>query len=81
MFRRSWIGKNLSKIIAFIILLSVSLLFLLPLVYGVLGSVRTYNDLTGHPESLFPTSPAAFTWDGYKEHLSKKQYVESQANQ
>ncbi len=81
MFRRSWIGKNLSKIIAFIILLSVSLLFLLPLVYGVLGSVRTYNDLTGHPESLFPTSPAAFTWDGYKELFSKTHYVESHANE
>ncbi len=81
MFRRSWIGKNLSKIIAFVILLCVSLIFLLPLVYGVLGSVRTYTDLSGRPESLFPTSPAAFTWDGYKELFSKTKFVESHANE
>lgn len=81
MFRRSWIGKNLSKIIAFVILLCVSFIFLLPLVYGVLGSVRTYTDLSGRPESLFPTSPAAFTWDGYKELFSKTKFVESHANE
>lgn len=59
----------------------MSFIFLLPLVYGVLGSVRTYTDLSGRPESLFPTSPAAFTWDGYKELFSKTKFVESHANE
>lgn len=81
MFRRSWIGRNLSKIISFVVLLAVSLLFLVPLIYGVFGSVRTYNDLTGHPESLFPTSASAFTWDGYKELFTKTKYVGSHANE
>lgn len=81
MSKRSWLGKNATKIIAFVILLAVSVLFLLPLVYGVFGSVRTYNDLSGHPESLFPTSVSAFTWDGYRELFSKTQYVSTNANE
>ncbi len=78
---RSWIGKNLGKIIAFVVLLAISLLFLLPLIYGVFGSVRTYNDLSGNASSIFPTSFSAFTWDGYRELFSSTKYVSTNANE
>lgn len=78
---RTWIGKNLGKIIAFVVLLAISLLFLLPLIYGVFGSVRTYNDLSGNASSIFPTSFSAFTWDGYRELFSRTKYVSTNANE
>lgn len=78
---RTWLGKNATKIIAFVILLAVSLLFLLPLVYGLFGSVRTYNDLSDNAASIFPTSSAAFTWDGYRELFSKTKFVSTNANE
>lgn len=81
MRKRSWFGKNLNKIIAFTVLLAVSLLFLIPLLYGVFGSVRSYYDIMGHSDSLFPSEWSAFTWDGYKELFSKTEYVATHANE
>ncbi|MDE6401795.1 MAG: carbohydrate ABC transporter permease [Clostridiales bacterium] len=78
---RSCIGNNIGKTLEFVLLLIISLLFLLPLIYGVFGSVRTYNDLSGNADSIFPTSISAFTWDGYRELFSRTKYVSTNANE
>ena len=74
MQKNSWLGKNKTKLIAFIILLIVSILYLLPLIYGVFGSFRTYRDLMYHAESFLPSNWDAFTLDGYKELFLKETY-------
>lgn len=81
MHKRSWIGKNLSKIIAFVSLCVICFIFLLPIVYGVFGSFRTYDDLATYPDSIFPTSLNAFTFDGYKELFSKTKFIPERANE
>lgn len=81
MQKNSWLGKNKTKLIAFIILLIVSILYLLPLIYGVFGSFRTYRDLMYHAESFLPSNWDAFTLDGYKELFAKTEFIPEQANE
>lgn len=81
MQKRSWIIKNLSKIIAFIILLIVSIIALIPIIWGVFGSFRTYDDFYSHSSSFFPSSIDAFTFDGYLELFSHTNYNPSHANE
>ncbi len=79
MKKNSWLGKNLGKLIAFIVLLLVSLLMLTPIVWGILGSFRHYRDFQSNSSQFFP-SWDAFTFDGYQELFSKTTYVEGQGN-
>lgn len=74
-------GKKVSKIIAFILLTLVSVLMLLPLIWGVASSFRDSNDIFAHPEKFFPSDWDAFTLDGYKELFSKTEYVSTHANE
>ena len=74
-------GKKVSKILAFVILLLVSVIFLLPLLWGLFGSFRSHDDFYLHPESFFPSNISAFTFDGYAELFSKTEYVSSEANE
>lgn len=80
MKKNSWLGRNLGKTIAFVVLLSVSILMLTPIIWGVLGSFRNWRDFQTHSSSFFP-SWDAFTFDGYKELFSKTQKIESHANE
>ncbi len=74
-------GKKVSKIIAFTLLLLISVLMLLPLVWGVAGSFRDSSDVFAHPEKFFPSDWDAFTLDGYMELFSKTEYVSTHANE
>lgn len=74
-------GKIINKTIAFVILLAVSLLFITPLIYGLLGSFRKYDDFMNNASSFWPSNWAAFTFDGYLELFSKTQYVPENANE
>jgi multiple sugar transport system permease protein len=69
------------KIFAFIVLFIVSALFILPLLYGLIGSFRTYNDVLAHPDRFFPSNWDAFTWDGYSELFSKTVYDSATQNE
>lgn len=81
MKKATWLGKNLNKIIAFLILLFVSFLFLTPIIWGVFGSFRKPTDFQNHPASFLPSSWDAFTFDGYKELFSKTKYYEGKGNE
>ncbi len=74
-------GKKTSKAVSFVVLLIISLVMLLPLLWGVAGSFRTSGDFFSHPESFFPSNWDAFTLDGYKELFSKTEFISSQANE
>lgn len=74
-------GKKGTKIIAFIFLSLISFIFVLPLVYGVVSSFRSYSDILNHTGNFFPSSWSAFTWDGYTELFSKTQYVATNQNE
>lgn len=81
MRRDTWLGRNAGKLIAFLILLLVSVLMLLPIIWGVFGSFRDYNDFNLHASSFFPSNWDAFTFDGYSELFSKTEFIPSQANE
>lgn len=74
-------GKRATKVIAFVILALVSLLFVLPLLYGVISSFRSYSDILTNTDKFFPSSWSAFTLDGYKELFSKTNYDPSKSNE
>ena len=80
MKRNTWLGKNLGKCIAFTLLLIVSILFLIPIVWGVFGSFRHYSDFQSNSSGFFP-SWDAFTLDGYRELFSKTEFVEGYGNE
>lgn len=81
MRRDTWLGRNAGKLIAFLILLLVSVLMLLPIIWGVFGSFRDYNDFNLHASSFFPSNWDAFTFDGYAELFSKTEFIPSKANE
>jgi len=81
MKKNSWISRNLSKIIAFSILLLVSILFLIPIIWGVFGSFRDSNDFFTNSSSFFPSNWAAFTLDGYKDLFSHTKFDSAHANE
>lgn len=54
------------KIISFIVLALVSLIWIIPLLYMLGTSFKTDTELQLHPESLFPTSPDAWTIKHYE---------------
>ncbi|HIU45185.1 MAG TPA: carbohydrate ABC transporter permease [Candidatus Enteromonas pullicola] len=81
MRRDTWLGRNAGKLIAFLILLLVSVLMLLPIIWGVFGSFRDYNDFNLHASSFLPSNWDAFTFDGYAELFSKTEFIPSQANE
>lgn len=81
MKKRSWIGRNKTKLFAFIVLTIISTIFVLPLLYGVLGSFRSYSDFSSNPSSFFPSNWDAFTLDGYKELFSKTHFIKENANE
>ncbi len=74
-------GKRIVKIVAFIALLLVCILMLLPIAWGVFGSFRDSGDFTSHPSSFLPSNWAAFTFDGYAELFSKTKYVAARSNE
>lgn len=74
-------GKKVGKAVSFCILLIVSLLFLLPLIWGVVGSFRQSSDFFGNPDKFFPSSWDKFTLDGYSELFSKTKFVPTAANE
>ena len=81
MSRSSVNGKKTGKIIAFVILLLASVLFLFPIIWGLIGSFRLSSDFYNHPESIFPSSWDAFTLNGYKELFSRTQFNSARANE
>lgn len=74
-------GKRTTKIIAFIILVLVCFIMLLPIIWGVFGSVRKSADFASNPKSFFPSSWDAFTFDGYIELFSKTQFDPARSNE
>lgn len=74
-------GKRVTKVVAFIILAIVSLLFVLPLIYGIFSSFRSYSDILTNTDKFFPSSWDAFTLDGYAELFSKTEYVATNSNE
>ena len=74
-------GKKIIRIVAFIVLLLICILMLLPIIWGVLGSFRDSGDFTSHPKSFLPSNWAAFTFDGYKELFSKTEFVATRSNE
>lgn len=74
-------GKRISKVIAFIVLLLVSIIMLLPIVWGVFGSFRDAADFASNPGSFLPSKWDAFTLDGYAELFSKTQYDPARSNE
>ena len=81
MKKRSWLGKNLPKIIAFVLLTVICFFYLVPLIYGVFGSFRSYSDFQDNPGSLFPSSWDAFTLDGFKELFAKTELIPGRENE
>jgi len=81
MSQRSWLGRNLNKIIAFTILLIVSVLFMLPIIWGFIGSFRAASDFNLFPDNFFPSNWSAFTFDGYRQLFSKTEFIQSNANE
>ena len=74
-------GNKISKTLAFIALLVISALMLLPIIWGAIGSFRESSDFFNNPEKFFPSKWDAFTLDGYKELFSKTEYVSTNANE
>lgn len=74
-------GKKVSKALSFFILVAVSVLMIIPLVWGVAGSFRTSNDVLANPEKFFPSDWDAFTFDGYKELFSKAEFNSTTPNE
>lgn len=74
-------GKTKIKIIAFVVLLIVSLLYLTPIIYGFLSSFRSYKDIMNNPGSFFPTDWTQITLDGYAELFSKTKFDSATANE
>ena len=81
MKKRSLIGKKCVRVLIFVILLLVSLLMLMPLIWGLFGSFRHYSDFLDAPGSFFPSRWDAFTLDGYKELFSKTEFVKERSNE
>ena len=81
MKKRSWLGKNLPKIIAFVLLTVICFFYLVPLIYGVFGSFRSYSDFQDNPGSLLPSSRDAFTLDGFKELFAKTELIPGRENE
>lgn len=81
MARNSPNGKKAGKIVAFVVLLLVSLVMVLPLIWGVAGSFRQGSDFLNHPDSFLPSGWSEFTLDGYAELFSKTEYVAAEANE
>ena len=74
-------GKTSTKVVAFVLLLIVSTVMLLPIIWGVFGSFRNYSDFFSHPESFFPSNWDAFTFDGYRELFMKTELIPSHSNE
>ncbi len=74
-------GKKIGKVIAFFALLFVSLLMLLPILWGVMGSFRESSDFFSNPDKFFPSGWDRFTFEGYKELFSKTEFVATNANE
>lgn len=81
MKKRSLIGKKCVRVLIFVILLLVSLLMLMPLIWGLFGSFRHYSDFLDAPGSFFPSRWDAFTLDGYKELFSKTEFIKERSNE
>ena len=81
MQKRSRISKNLGKIIAFLVLLFISLIMLIPIIWGVFGSFRDPNDFYNNPSNFFPSNWDAFTLEGYESLFSHTVYDEAHANE
>lgn len=81
MKKRSLIGKKCVRVLIFVILLLVSLLMLMPLIWGLFGSFRHYSDFLDAPGSFFPSKWDAFTLDGYKELFSKTEFIKERSNE
>ena len=73
-------GKRASKVFAFIVLAIVSFIFVFPLVYGIFGSFRTYQDTLLNSSIFFPSNWDAFTLDGYSSLFSHAVYSPENAN-
>lgn len=74
-------GSKIGKTLAFIALLIISALMLLPIIWGAIGSFRESSDFFNNPEKFFPSNWDAFTLDGYKELFSKTEFVSTNANE
>lgn len=74
-------GKKASKTVAFVVLTVVSVLMIIPLIWGVAGSFRTSSDVLANPEKFFPSNWDAFTFDGYSELFSKAEFDSSRPNE
>ncbi len=74
-------GRKVDKTLAFIALLVVSVLMLLPIVWGFVGSFRQSSDFFSNPDKFFPSSWDRFTFDGYMELFSKTEFVATNANE
>lgn len=74
-------GKKAGKAVSFILLAAVSVIMIIPLVWGVSGSFRTSGDVLQNPGNFFPSEWDAFTLDGYKELFSKTEFDSGRANE
>ena len=62
------------RIVATVILAVVCLFIGFPLLWGFVTSFRDGYDLQAHPESFFPTSFSAFTFDNYVKIIKSNSY-------
>ena len=74
-------SNKAGKIVAFIVLLRVSIIVLIPIIWGVFGSFRKYDDFHTNSSSFFPSSWSKFTFDGYAELFSHTTYDPAHANE
>ncbi len=74
-------GNKVSKVLAFITLAIISLLMMLPIFWGFIGSFRESSDFFSNPDKFFPSSWDKFTLDGYAELFSKTEFVSTNANE
>ncbi|MGM9632306.1 MAG: carbohydrate ABC transporter permease [Eubacteriales bacterium] len=74
-------GNRVSKTFAFIALTLISVLMLLPILWGFVGSFRESSDFFSNPDKFFPSNWDKFTLDGYKELFSKTEFVSTNANE
>lgn len=65
---------NVSKIIAFVILLIASLIVIFPLLWALVNSLRDADDIYYHPYSFFPTGLDKWTISNYASVLTSDKY-------
>ena len=71
-YTKSELTRRREKIVSFIILAIVCLVWILPIIYMIGNSFKSDMDLQMHPETLFPTSISEWTFKHYDGFLIRE---------